>query len=66
MPNATSIQLLLLLPMKKESLVLFLPVYQATPSKMRKYAITKEKSNNGDIWGWLSDEQTKTESSKNF
>jgi hypothetical protein len=39
-PKATSIQLEFLLPMKKESLLEFRDVYQATPSSNRKYAIT--------------------------
>jgi hypothetical protein len=49
MPNATSIQLLFLLPIKKESLVLFLPVTLATTSRIRKYTITKENKTMGDI-----------------
>ena len=36
MPNATSIQLLLLLPMKKLSLLALREVAQATPSRMAK------------------------------
>jgi len=42
-PKATSIQLLLRLPIKKDSLSAFREVYQATPSNKRKYPITKEK-----------------------
>jgi hypothetical protein len=49
MPNATSIQLLFLLPIKKDSLVLFLPVILATTSKIRKYTITKENKVMGDM-----------------
>ena len=42
MPKATSIQLLFRLPMKKDSLSELREVYQATPSKRRKYPSTKE------------------------
>jgi hypothetical protein len=35
--------------MKKESLLEFRDVYQATPSSNRKYAITQENSSVGDI-----------------
>jgi hypothetical protein len=48
-PNATSIQLLFLFPIKKESLVLFLPVILATTRRIRKYTITKENKTMGDI-----------------
>src|SRR5689334_3419386 len=49
MPNATSIQLLLLLPMKKLSLLAPRPVAQATPSSRAKYAMRMQKSKAGDI-----------------
>src|ERR1051325_3591071 len=49
MPNATSIQLLLLLPMKKLSLFAPRPVAQATPSSRAKYATRMQKSKAGDI-----------------
>jgi hypothetical protein len=39
--------------MKKDSLVAFLAVYMATPSKRRKYPNTKEKSNTGDMFFYL-------------
>jgi len=49
MPNATSIQLLLRLPMKKDSLLEFREVYHATVSSNTKYPMTKEKRMIGDI-----------------
>jgi hypothetical protein len=48
-PNATSIQLEFLLPIKKESLFEFREVYQATANNNKKYPITKENNNAGDI-----------------
>jgi len=48
-PNATSIQLLFLFPIKKESLLEFLEVYQATVNSKTKYPITNEKRTAGDI-----------------
>jgi hypothetical protein len=49
MPNATSIQLLLRLPMKKDSLLELREVYHATVSSNTKYPMTKEKRMMGDI-----------------
>src|SRR6266487_7051352 len=49
MPNETSIQLLLRLPIKKESLLLLRLVYHATPSNNRKYAITNENKKVADM-----------------
>jgi hypothetical protein len=49
MPKATSIQLLLLLPMKKLSLLALREVAQATPSRSAKYAMRMQKRSAGDI-----------------
>jgi hypothetical protein len=49
MPNATSIQLLFRLPIKKDSLSDLREVYQATVSSKTKYPITNVKSIVGDI-----------------
>jgi hypothetical protein len=43
MPKATSIQLLFLLPIKKDILLLFFPVILATANKTKKYKITNAK-----------------------
>ncbi|MGH2553042.1 MAG: hypothetical protein ACRDEB_04960, partial [Chitinophagaceae bacterium] len=48
-PKATSIQLLLRFPIKKESLFELREVYQATESNNTKYPTTKEKRMTGDI-----------------
>jgi hypothetical protein len=48
-PNATKTQFEFRFPIKKVSLVAFLDVYAATPRRIRKYPITKEKSRMGDI-----------------
>jgi hypothetical protein len=44
MPKATNIQLEFLLPMKKESLLEFRDVYQATISRIAKYPMTNESN----------------------
>ena len=49
MPKATSIQLELLLPMKKDSLLELREVNQATASSSTKYPITNPNSSVGDI-----------------
>jgi len=49
MPNATSIQLELRLPIKKESLLEFLEVYQATPNNKTKYPMTNENNKPADM-----------------
>jgi hypothetical protein len=48
-PNATNTQFELRFPIKKVSLVAFLDVYAATPSRTKKYPMTKEKRRKGDI-----------------
>jgi hypothetical protein len=48
-PNATSIQLLLRLPIKNDSLFELREVIHATPSNKRKYPITKVNNRAGDI-----------------
>ncbi len=49
MPKATSIQLLLRLPIKKESLLELRDVYHATISKITKYPITNENNKPADM-----------------
>lgn len=49
MPKATSIQLLLRLPIKKDSLSELRDVYQATPNSKAKYPMTKQNNTTGDI-----------------
>jgi hypothetical protein len=49
MPKATSIQLLLLLPMKKLSLLALREVNQATPSRRAKYPMRTQKRRTGDM-----------------
>jgi hypothetical protein len=49
MPKATSIQLLLRLPIKKDSLLLPREVKYATANSTTKYPITKENKINGGI-----------------
>jgi hypothetical protein len=48
-PKATNTQLLLLFPIKKDSLLEFRDVTQATASSNKKYPITKENKITGDI-----------------
>ena len=48
-PNATSIQLLFRLPMKKLSLVALREVTHATPISRKKYAMTKKNRRSDDI-----------------
>jgi hypothetical protein len=49
MPNATSIQLDLLFPIKKESLLGFREVIHATTRSNKKYPITNENNSTGVI-----------------
>jgi hypothetical protein len=49
MPNATTIQLELLLPIKKDSLLALREVKYATTSSKAKYPITNENKRAGDI-----------------
>jgi hypothetical protein len=51
-PNATSIQLLLRLPIKKDSLFELREVNQATASNKTKYPITKVNNRAADISGF--------------
>jgi len=48
-PNATNIQLELLLPIKNDSLFELREVKYATTNSIMKYAMTKENNINGDI-----------------